>query len=223
MLLSRSKYFSPADEGGDTSGGTGSNQPSPSGANSNGSADAEGSGFVPKEAYDRLMADLVKYKGRYREADSKINEYKSQEQLRAEEKLLEEKKYQELIENQKKQIGELNDQIGSFKNQQVQAAKYRALVDELGTPVPDKFLPVMPFDEIKVIDGELDMESVKDVAARFKINYSEIFTTKTKDRMSDFPGGSSGKMSVEKYKALGRVKGAKWMQEQLRKRSVDFG
>jgi len=222
-MILRSKYLSPADEGGDASGSAGSNQPSPSGANSNGSAGADSSGFVSKEAYERLQADLVKYKGRYREADSKINEYQSQEKLRNEEKLLEEKKFQELIENQKKQISELSDQIGSFKNQQIQAAKYRALIDELGTTVPDKFLPVMPFDEVKVIDGELDMESVKDVAARFKTTYSEIFTSKVKDRMGDFPSGSSGKMSIDKFKTLGKQKGAKWMQQQLKNKAVDFG
>jgi hypothetical protein len=223
-MILRSKYHSPEGEGGSTGSSAGSNQPSSSGASSDGSADANSSGFVTREAYERLQADLVKYKGRFREADSKNNEYESKEKLRHEEKLLEEKKFQELFENQKKQIDELSNRISGYQNREVQAAKYSALTESLGARIPDKFLPVIPLDEIKVTDGEVDLESVKEVAARFKTEYSEIFApVKSKDRMGDFPSGSSGKMSVDKFKTLGKQKGAKWMQQQLKNKAVDFG
>lgn len=225
-MILRSKLFSPADEGGDSGSGAGSNQPGASSTTSDNRVDDDNDDkgkFVTREAYERLQKDLVKFKGRYKESESKRTEYESEAKQRAEAKLLEEKEFQKVIDQKNQEIEGLMSTIGQYKTRDVEAAKYSAFVGAIGQKVPDKFLPVIPLDKIEVDEqGNVDAEQVKQVAGEFQSTYPEIFRT-TQTTPGDFPRGKAPKkMSHEEYKAQGRVKGAKWMQQQVKLGNVDF-
>lgn len=225
-MLIRSLLFSPEDESG-SRGGTGS-PPSSSGATSSNGVDDDDNNdsknqFVSRDAYERLQKDLVKFKNRFKEVASKNNEYESDLKQREEQKLLEEKRFQELIENQKKEIEGLKGAIGSYETQQMEAKKYSAFTKAVGNRIPDKFLPVIPLDQIKMVDGEIDNDSLKEVAGNFLSTYPEIFKGSSGSTPGDYPKGGAKKMSKAEYIAQGRVKGSKWMQQQIRSGNVDFG
>jgi len=221
----RSRLCSPAGESGDE-GGAGSNTSSTSSATSDNRVDDNNDDkgkFVTREAYERLQRDLVKAKGRFKEAESKKNEYESEAQRRAEAKLLEEKEFQKVIDKKNEEIEGLNSTIGQYKTRDVEANKYSAFVKAVGQPVPDKFLPVIPLNEIEVDEsGNVDPEQVKQVAGAFQSTYPEIFK-RSNTTPGDFPKGAPKKMSKAEYVAQGKKKGSKWMQAQVKAGAVDFG
>jgi hypothetical protein len=222
-MILRSKLYSPAGEGGDQ-GGAGSHQSTSSATSDNRVDDDsdEKPKFVSRDAYERLQKDLVKFKGRYRESESKINEFEADRKAREEAKLMEEKNFQELIAKKEQEINELKGTVGSYQARDTEAAKYNAFTDAVGQRIPDKFLPVIPFDEIKIIDGEIDKDQVKEVAGNFLSTYPEIFKRSSAGTPGDFPTGTAKKMSKAEYIAQGRVKGAKWMQQQVKLGNVEF-
>jgi hypothetical protein len=224
-MILRSKLCSPAGEGGDE--GAGSNTPSTGSAASDNRVDDEINDdkgkFVTREAYERLQRDLVKAKGRYKTAESKNNEFETEAQQRAEAKLLEEKEFQKVIDNKNQEIEGLKSTIGQYKTRDIEANKYSAFVKAIGEPVPDKFLPVIPLNQIEVDEGgNIDPEQVKKVAGQFQSTYPEIFK-RSNSTPGDFPKGSPKKMSRAEYEAQGKKKGSKWMQAQVKAGAVDFG
>jgi len=224
-MILRSKFFSPADGSGQPGEGAGSNTPPASGQSSSGSVADENNDknqFVSREAYERIQKDLHKFKTRARDSESKNNEYETDAKARAESKLLEEKNFQQVIDTKNQEIEALNGTIGKFQIRDEQAAKYSALTDAIGQRIPDKFLPVIPLDDIKIVDGQIDPDNLKDVAGRFKTDYPEIFKRASSGIPGEFPQGTSKKMSKAEYEAQGRVKGSKWMQQQHREGNVDF-
>lgn len=224
-MILRSQLFSPEGEIGASGSGAGSHQSTSSAASDNRVDDDsdEKPKFVSREAYERLQKDLVKFKGRYRESESKINEFEADRKAREEAKLMEEKNFQELIAKKEQEINELRGTVGSYQARDMEATKYSAFTDAVGQRIPDKFLPVIPLDEIKLIDGEVDKDQVKEVAGRFLSTYPEIFKKTSPTMPGDFPQGTAKKMSKAEYVAQGRVKGSKWMQQQVKLGNVDFG
>jgi len=224
-MFTRSKFLSPVDGDGQPEGGFGSSTPPASSQTSSNSVDDDENDkgkFVSRESYERMQKDLHRFKSRARESESKNNEYETEAKARAETKLLEEKNFQQVIDTKNKEIEELNGAISNFRVRDEQAAKYSALTDALGQRVPDKFLPVIPLDDIKFVDGQIDLDNLKEVAGRFKTDYPEIFKRPSSSAPGDFPQGTSKKMSKSEYEAEGRAKGSKWMQQQIRQGNVDF-
>jgi len=224
-MFLRSQFFSPEGEDGASGSGAGSHQSTSSATSSNRVDDDNDKGSsVPREAYERLQKDLVKFKSRARDFESKNNQYESDAKARAEAKLLEEKEFQKVIEQKEQEIKELRGTVDNYHVRDEEAAKYSAFTNAVGKRIPDKFLPVIPLDEISITDGEIDPAQVKDVAGKFMSTYPEIFRTSSGAMPGDFPAGKgSKKLSKAEYIAQGRVKGAKWMQQQVKSGNVDFG
>jgi len=223
-MILRNRLLMPVVSDGDHGDGAGTSKSTSSATSDDGVDDDqdEKPKFVSREAYERLQRDLVKFKGRFREADSKLNEFESDKKAREEAKLLEEKKFQEIIEQKELKIKELMGTVDNYQIRDQQAKKYTALTSAIGKKIPDKYLPVIPLDEIQIVDGEIDSDQVKEVAGRFLSTYPEIFKTVSSDMPGDFPKGKAKKMSLDEFKAQGRVKGSRWMREQRNAGNVDF-
>ena len=159
-MFLRSQFFSPADEIGGSGSGAGSHQSTSSATSDNrvdGDSSDEKPKYVSRDAYERLQRDLVKFKGRFRESESKINEFEAERKAREESQLLEDKKYQELIAQKESEINELKGTVDNYRVRDQEAAKYSAFTNAVGKRIPDKFLPVIPLDEISMVDGEIDL------------------------------------------------------------------
>lgn len=204
ILLDRRKY---APEGADGSTGSGASEnPKPTAQTGESGSDgskANGSGnssdFVKREILETYKKDLAKFKGKYRDLQAKIDDFEKQENTRQEEKLLEEKRYQELLEKRDAEIAELKsqhqgyqDKLSSFEQREITGHKLNAFLDAADFSVDNKYLSFVDIDSIKIgEDGAVVASTVTDAIEKMRKEHPSLIKTRTKSPSHHQPGNNA--------------------------------
>lgn len=206
-MFTRNLYQSPAgDDGAGSAGKQDTASQSPAGDPDDSSGDS-GNKFVSAEAYERIQSDMVKWKKRARENEAKVNEWESEKKSREENKALEEKRYLELLEQQKAENETLKSNLGALEKNWQDAQKYSEINRHLGNNFDQQYAGLIPFEEIEVTeDGKVDPESAKRVAEGFKQKHPRLFMSPSTQPPGHYPNGSGKKISASEFAQLGSSK-----------------
>ena len=117
--------------------------------------------FVKRQAYEEVASDMIKYKHQRKELQARVNEYEAKIKAIEENKLVEEKRFQELYEREKQAREQAEAARNKEKDLYIRSVKMSALKSELGGNVKDEYLQFASIDSIEVSeDGLLSSESL---------------------------------------------------------------
>jgi uncharacterized protein YdbL (DUF1318 family) len=130
---------------------------------------------VSYESYQKVLnqrkADQAKVKELTQQMQALMQERESANTTALEEQ----KKFKDLWEQERKKNASLSEQFNGLQNSITESKKKAALAKELGPVKREEYLKFADLNSI-VIDesGEVDMDSVRDVAAKFKKDYADL-------------------------------------------------
>jgi hypothetical protein len=159
--------------------------------------------FVKKQAYEEVSQDMHKFKMRAKEAEARAAEYEARLKAQEEAKLMDEKRFQELYEREKKQREDAERTSKKERELYLRAVKLTALKSELG-PVKDEYLTHAEIDKIELnADGSLSSESVRQVANNFRQNHAQLLPTQAGGNITSYASPTS--FSPAKPKSLSEM------------------
>lgn len=186
-------------------------------SNVSGSVETGGAGYVPKDKYNSVKEKLKALQSEQESLNKKLKAVEDLEATKREEKLIEEKKYTELLEERSKRIEELTSNMEAFK----QETTTKMFNQELSLVA--KELNVFDVDDVKklvsVSDFEAD-ESGKFVGIREKLTEIKtakpyLFNSKVETEVS--PNAKPGTQEkVTESKQYGTAKRSNTILEMLR-------
>ena len=161
---------------------------------------------APKEetvSYDSYQKVLNQRKADQKKARQFEEELRAlREQLKAQEnaKLEEKQEYKKLYEAQKAELDAIKSAQAEKDRIMVEKEKQSALVKELGGLKRDEYIRFADLKAIVIDDtGEIDMNSVRMEANRFRQSYGDLIKTETPVRVnSQAPSGTSPVLNQEK-------------------------
>lgn len=92
--------------------------------------DQQESSFVPKDAYERAMGDLMKWKSRARELEQKASAWDEEKSSIERQKLEEQQKYKELYERAQNEAKSYKEKVNQVQSAYLNDVKYQALERE---------------------------------------------------------------------------------------------
>lgn len=95
---------------------TGSQSSKSTASKESGSPETGGANYVPKDKYDKANGKLKDLESKYKEASNKLSEIEAQEAERYQKSLLEDKKYEELIEEKDNALNTLKQEFEEERN-----------------------------------------------------------------------------------------------------------
>lgn len=162
-------------------------------------------GYVKYDTYSRVLDKVKSFQSKYRDAFSELTEYKEREKALADEKMLEEKKFAELIDQLKEQNLNLQRENETHLKDKIDFHKMSAAMGVLqskGIQLEQKYFGLLPIEQIEMTDdGAVDPNSVAAVVESFQKEHPRLTLPSAKL----FPNESSkaGQMlSVEEWKNL---------------------
>ena len=162
--------------------------------------------YVKHSSYVQAIDEVKSVKGKLKGALAELNEYKVKEQQQKEQKLLDEQKHLEVIEQLKKQNDELIAQNSSHVKDKIDFRKMNAamgLLQSKGVNLESKYLGLLPLDEIEVTDsGDIDNNSVTKVVENFQKEHPRLTLPTAKLLPNQKPGSSVNKYSYEEWQRL---------------------
>ena len=124
--------------------------------------------FVQRKAYEDVSRDMHKYKDRNKEFQAKLAEAETKLKMIEEDKLVQQEKFKELYENERKQRMEREKTFEQKEKGYYDSLKKTALRSELGN-INATYLIHADLSAIELLDdGTLSSESVHEVANRFR-------------------------------------------------------
>lgn len=176
-----------------------------SGDVSQGSAEGK-TDFVKHSTYARAIDEVKTFKSKYRDVQAELNEYREKEKALAESRLLEEKKFQELITQQKTEIDALKQANDHHIKDKMDFRKFNAAMSVMqskGINLDSQYMSLIPIDDIGISDeGDIDLTSVASVVDDFQKAHPRL-TMPIKGLLpNDSSHSNSQKMSVEQWKKL---------------------
>jgi vacuolar-type H+-ATPase subunit I/STV1 len=175
---------------------------------------------VSYSSHAKLLDEKKKLQAKHSDTLEELAEYRSKEQAEAEKKLLEEKKYQELLAKKDEELSLYKSKAMSLEEERTDLTKLQYFVQGLGdSKLESKYYSLVPLDKISVNeDGSIDKDSLDSVVSEFKTEHTRLLiTSKNPLPSTKVGGGSSKKLSISEWKALGT---AKEMRD--RYKDVDF-
>lgn len=217
IILDRRKYAPEGADGG--TGGSTSENPNPTENPSEGSSDGSGSKgsgkseFVKREILDTYKSDLAKWKKKARENEDRLSAIDAEKASHEEQKLLEEKKYQELLEKRDAEIAELKGQhsdyeskLDSYKNREITGEKLSAFMDKADFKIDSKYLSFVDIDSIEIDEtGNVVASSVTDAVDKFRKEHPSLILGKGRSPSHHQPGNeASSKLTQREFDELYR-------------------
>lgn len=149
--------------------------------------------FVKRQAYEEVSQDMHKFKAKARDAEARAAEYEAKLKAAEEAKMMDEKRYQELYEREKKDKELAVARSQKERELYLRAVKMTALKSELGN-VKDEYLTHAAIDKIEIKDdGSLNSESVREVANQFRQNHPQLLPTERGGNITNFSSPTSFK------------------------------
>lgn len=129
--------------------------------------------YVARKAYEEVTRDMHKYKSKAKEAEAAKAEYEARLKAIEEEKMRDNQQWKELYEKTKAEQDALKRQVEDRDKQFIRSVKVSALKNELGG-VRDEYLSLARVDDIEVIDGRVNPDSLHLVANEFRQNHPQL-------------------------------------------------
>ena len=202
LTLDRRKYAPEGDNG--PAGSGGSDNPNPAiprgeGSDSSKPTSSGNSDFVKREVFENYKKDLFKAKDKNKALNEELARYRSEENSRAEEKLLEEKRFQELLEKRDAEIAELRGQsqgyqetISNYEKREITGQKLNAFLDAADFKIDSKYLSFIDIDGIQVgDDGKVVASTVTDAIEKMRKEHPALITGKSKSPSHHQPGNNA--------------------------------
>lgn len=193
---------------------------------------ARGSGetkseYVSRKAYEKTVAAEKNLRSNNRELSARLAEFEAKEQALAEEKMIEEKKFLEMIEQQKARIQELEGTVTTQSQSMQDFQKMTAVMgmfQEKGINLESKYMDLVPIQKIQLTDdGAVDVRSVSEVVSNFQQEHPRLVTPLSKLLPNDKSGSIKGQMSVDEWKKLDFKEKQKAWKEGRVKHGLDLG
>jgi hypothetical protein len=164
--------------------------------------------FVSREAYERAIDEVKTFKAKYREESAKNNEFESQRKQAEEQKLLEEKKYLELIENLKREKEQLTGTNQQFQTERENFRKMNAVLSSLqerGINIESKYYDYLPIDKISFDDdGMIDGSTLSSAVDGFVKEHPRLVLPTARllpNNKTESNGGAQ--VSFDEWKKMG--------------------
>jgi len=175
------------------------------------------SDFVSKDFADKVLTEKKNFQRKYTEAMAELNEFRSQQKAQAEQKMLEEKKFSELIDQQKSRISELESLNSQHLQEKTDFRKMNAalnLLQQKGVNLESKYMGLVHIDKIQLSEsGEIDATSVAEVVDSFQKEHPRL-TIPQKRLLPNLKSGDVGsKMTIDEWNKLGPEEASKALRE----------
>jgi hypothetical protein len=162
---------------------------------------------VSREAYNKTLTNEKNLRKERDALAAKVAEFETSLQTDAEAKLIAEKKYVDVIEQQKKQIAELTGKTQTLLQDATDSRKltsFLSLIQEKGVQVEAKYFNLVPIDSIQFSqDGTIDHTSVAEAVSNFQKEHPKLLGQSTTFPPNSKTGGTVGKkMSMDEWKKL---------------------
>jgi len=154
--------------------------------------------YVRKQAYEEVSKDMHKFKSKAKDAEARIAEFESKLKAIEEQKLMDEKRYQELYEREKQEREKAESTRKKDRELYLRGLKMAALKTELGS-IKDAYLMHADIEGIEVNDdGSLVSDSVRSVANKFRQDHAQLIPTDASGGITSFASPTSFKPSSGK-------------------------
>lgn len=182
--------------------------------------------LVKRSTYVKAVDEVKSGKAKIREMAVELNEYKVERERLAEEKLLEEKNFTELFQQQKAQIETLTAQNETHQKDKTDFVKMQSALNVLqskGVSLEQKYFDLLPLDQIQVTqEGQIDAQSVADVVEGFQKEHPRL-TISAKALLPNNSTGSQGdKISMDEWRKLSPADRKKTLKEGKVKHGHNF-
>jgi len=182
--------------------------------------------LVKRSTYVKAVDEVKSGKAKIREMAVELNEYKVERERLAEEKLLEEKNFTELFQQQKTQIETLTSQNEAHQKDKTDFVKMQSALNVLqskGVSLEQKYCDLLPLDQIQVTqEGQIDAQSVADVVEGFQKEHPRL-TISAKALLPNNSTGSQGdKISMDEWRKLSPADRKKTLKEGKVKHGHNF-
>jgi len=164
---------------------------------------------VAYSSYLKVLDEKKKLSAKHSEVLSRLGEYEARDKDLEEKKLLEEKKYSELIKSKDDELISLSTRLTSMEQEKADFTKMHAFLSGLGDSKLDpKYYSLVPLEQIGFTeDGTVDLESLNSTVNSFKTEHPRLLIAAKNPLPADKVGDSSGKkLSVSEWKKLGSSK-----------------
>ena len=159
-----------------------------------GGKDTQQDNKVAYETYKKTVDQVHNQKRELDELRSKIAEFNARQESQEKEKLESQQKFEELYKSEQEKASKILEEKSLVEKQFQKHLKENALKSELGKIKKDEYLQFADIDSITLDEsGTINIDSVKDVANKFRENYSDLLISETNLPPSDAPKGKSGK------------------------------
>jgi hypothetical protein len=130
---------------------------------------------VDYETYKRTVSREKALKAQLAEAQAKAKEFDDWKAQQEEQKMMEEKKYKELLTKRDEEIKKEREARSNLQNQMVSSLKRQALERELGGVKRPEYLSFADLASIELgEDGQIVIESLKSVADAFRNTHADL-------------------------------------------------
>jgi hypothetical protein len=162
----------------------------------------EAAEYVRRQAYEEVSNDMHKFKSKAKEAEARVAEYEAKLRAVEEQKLKDEKRYQELYEREKQEREKAEITRKKDRELYLRGLKMSALKAELGQ-IKDAYLTHAAIDEIEVDDnGSLNSESIRAVANKFRQEHPQLLPSEASGNITSFASPTSFNPSAGRPKTI---------------------
>ena len=149
---------------------------------------------VDYSTYKRAVDKEKRLKDQLKNMEDRLASFEQKEQEEQEKKLAEQQEWQKIAKLKDQEVKNLSDQIVQLKQQETNAKRKEALLEELGGVRRQEYLNFARLDMIEVVDGVPDPHSVKLVAEDFRKDYGDLIAgtsnkPKVPNRAASAPSG----------------------------------
>ena len=169
------------------------------------SVESESEKPVSYETHRRLLGEKKRAADEARKLREQLDAYEAEKRQRAEQELVEQNKYKELLELRDKELKEAKSKIERSEEQVRHAKKLDAVLSGLDGTVDQKYWKLIPIGKVALNPdtGEPDEMSVAQVVEAFKSEYPETIKRAGGPSVSsNAPQPASAKISYEEWVKL---------------------
>ena len=158
---------------------------------------------VKYETYKKVLDQRKSDQARLKSIDEELNALKAEKASAEEARLAEQGKFQEMYEAEQLKAKALQESIDANNAREARRSKEEALRRELGPLRKPEYLNFADVESISMdADGNIDPESVKQVALRFKDSYADLIGDKAGGLPNGAPKEGSKGLTMAEYLKL---------------------
>jgi len=152
-----------------------------------------------KRVLDQRKADSSKLKT----VEEELNALRAEKASSEEAKLAEQGQFKELLEAEKLKSEELQRSLNDHNSRSIARNKEEALRKELGPLKNDEYLKFADVESISMdADGNIDLESVKQSALKFRDNYPDLLKSESSGLPNNAPSDGPPGLTYQKWLTL---------------------